>query len=204
MDLNHGLAFSPPYENIRRRLPGLPNADIVVICAGVAQSRESRWTCSAHTGVPVHHRSGDGVGFNRIFLVATNPVDIMTRVTCALSGFNPRRVLGTSTAWIPPSAVSAGKNIFPVDPRNIHAYVMGEHGDSRVCSLVSGHAGYKPILSICEESGRPVLRRGYGKNHRGGAGAAQRSSPPRKPPITASAWRWCGSPGPSSATKAAC
>ena len=92
-------------------------------------------------------------GFNGIFLVATNPVDIMTRVTCALSGFNPRRVLGTGTALDTARLRYLLGEYFSVDPRNIHAYVMGEHGDSEFVPWSQAMLATKPILSICEESG---------------------------------------------------
>ena len=64
-------------------------------------------------------------GFNGIFLVATNPVDIMTHITCTLSGFNARRVLGSGTALDTARLRYLLGEYFSVDPRNIHAYVMG-------------------------------------------------------------------------------
>ena len=64
-------------------------------------------------------------GFNGLFLVATNPVDIMTRITCTLSGFNPRRVLGTGTALDTARLRYLLGDYLKADPRNVHAYVMG-------------------------------------------------------------------------------
>ena len=102
MDLNHGLAFagsrmviySGEYDDCR-------DADIVAIAAGVAQKPGETRLDLLKRNTEVFRSIIDPVtasGFNGIFLVATNPVDIMTRITFELSGFNARRVLGSGTA----------------------------------------------------------------------------------------------------------
>lgn len=157
MDLNHGLAFSGSHMKIRAgEYSDCANADIVVICAGVAQKPgESRLDLlNRNTDV---FRSIIGPvtesGFNGIFLVATNPVDIMTRITCALSGFNPRRVIGTGTALDTARLRYLLGEYFSVDPRNMHAYVIGEHGDSEFVPWSQAMLATRPILEICEASG---------------------------------------------------
>ena len=157
MDLNHGLAFSGSHMKIYAgNYRDCANADIVVICAGVAQKPGESRLDLLQRNTRVFQSIIDPVtesGFNGIFLVATNPVDIMTRVTCALSGFNPRRVLGTGTALDTARLRYLLGEYFSVDPRNIHAYVMGEHGDSEFVPWSQAMLSTKPILSICEESG---------------------------------------------------
>ena len=157
MDLNHGLAFSGSHMKIYAGdYPDCANADIVVICAGVAQKPGESRLDLLQRNTQVFRSIVDPVtesGFNGIFLVATNPVDIMTRVTCALSGFNPRRVLGTGTALDTARLRYLLGKYFSVDPRNVHAYVMGEHGDSEFVPWSQAMLATKPILSICEESG---------------------------------------------------
>ena len=157
MDLNHGLAFSGSHMKIYAGdYRDCANADIVVICAGVAQKPGESRLDLLQRNTRVFQSIIDPVtesGFNGIFLVATNPVDIMTRVTCALSGFNPRRVLGTGTALDTAVGRYLLGEYFSVDPRNIHAYVMGEHGDSEFVPWSQAMLATKPILSICEESG---------------------------------------------------
>ena len=102
MDLNHGLAFSSSHMKIYAGdYSDCREADIVVICAGVAQKEgESRLNLLKRNKEVFRSIIGPVTdsGFNGIFLVATNPVDIMTRITYELSGFNPKRVLGTGTA----------------------------------------------------------------------------------------------------------
>ena len=96
MDLNHGLAFSSSNMKIYAgEYNDCSDADIVVIAAGVAQKPGESRLDLLQRNTAVFKSIIDPVtqsGFNGIFLVATNPVDIMTRITCTLSGFNPRRV----------------------------------------------------------------------------------------------------------------
>ena len=157
MDLNHGLAFSASHMKIRAGdYSDCANADIVVICAGVAQKPgESRLDLLNRNTEVFRSIIGPVTesGFNGIFLVATNPVDIMTRITCALSGFNPRRVIGTGTALDTARLRYLLGEYFSVDPRNMHAYVIGEHGDSEFVPWSQAMLATRPILEICEASG---------------------------------------------------
>lgn len=158
MDLNHGLAFSG--SNMKIHAGGYEecaDADIVAICAGVAQkSGESRIALlQRNTGV-FESIVGPVVksGFKGIFLVATNPVDIMTHVTQALSGFDYHQVLGTGTALDTARLRYLLGEYFSVDPRNVHAYVMGEHGDSEFVPWSQAMVATKPILDIFRSRGQ--------------------------------------------------
>ena len=102
MDLNHGLAFGQ--ANMLIKAGGYEeckDADIVVICAGVAQKPgESRLNLLKRNKQVFESVVGNVMksGFDGIFLVATNPVDIMTKITQELSGMDASRVFGTGTA----------------------------------------------------------------------------------------------------------
>ena len=156
MDLNHGLALSAsPMRIYAGDYSDCAGADIVAICAGVAQKEGESRLDLLQRNVAVFKSIIDPVtesGFNGIFLVATNPVDIMTRVTCALSGFNPRRVLGSGTTLDTARLRYLLGDYFAVDPRNVHAYVIGEHGDSEFVPWSQAMLATKPILDICAES----------------------------------------------------
>lgn len=156
MDLNHGLAFSGSNMKIYAgAYEDCSDADIVTICAGVAQKPGESRLDLLQRNTAVFRSIIDPVtesGFNGIFLVATNPVDIMTRITAVLSGFNPRRVLGTGTALDTARLRYLLGDYFNVDPRNMHAYVMGEHGDSEFVPWSQAMMATKPVLSLCEES----------------------------------------------------
>lgn len=156
MDLNHGLAFSGSNMKIYAGdYPDCGDADIAVICAGVAQKPGESRLDLLQRNIEIFRSIIKPVtesGFNGIFLVATNPVDIMTRATYMLSGFNPSRVLGTGTALDTARLRYLLGEYFSVDPRNVHAYVMGEHGDSEFVPWSQAMIATKSVLTICGES----------------------------------------------------
>ena len=156
MDLNHGLAFANSHMKIRAGdYDECEDADIVVICAGVAQKPgESRLDLLQRNTEVFRSIVGPVInsGFNGIFLVATNPVDIMTRITCALSGFNPKRVIGTGTTLDTARLRYLLGEKFSVDPRNVHAYVIGEHGDSEFVPWSQALIATKPVLEYTTEN----------------------------------------------------
>ncbi|WP_373840566.1 L-lactate dehydrogenase [Bacteroides heparinolyticus] len=156
MDLNHGLAFSSSHMRIwAGDYHDCRDADIVVIAAGVPQKPgESRRDLLKRNTV-VFKSIIDPItesGFNGIFLVATNPVDVMTQITCELSGFNPRRVIGSGTALDSARLRYLLGNYIHADPRSVHAYVIGEHGDSEFIPWSNAMLSTKPILEFFEES----------------------------------------------------
>ena len=152
MDLNHGLAFAGSSMKIYAGdYESCQDADLVVIAAGVAQKQGETRLDLLKRNTQVFRSIIEPVtasGFNGIFLVATNPVDIMTRITCALSGFNPRRVLGSGTALDTARLRYLLGEYLGVDPRNIHAYVMGEHGDSEFVPWSQAFLATKSISQL--------------------------------------------------------
>ena len=157
MDLNHGLAFSGSHMKIRAGdYADCADADIVVICAGVAQKPgESRLDLLQRNTEVFRSIIGPVMasGFKGLFLVATNPVDIMARITQQLSGLDPRRVIGSGTALDTARLRYLLGDYFSVDPRNVHAYVIGEHGDSEFVPWSQAMVATKSVLDICAESG---------------------------------------------------
>ena len=157
MDLNHGLAFANSNMTIYAgEYSDCTDADIVVICAGVAQKPGETRLDLLKRNTAVFRSIIDPVtssGFNGMFLVATNPVDIMTRITCVLSGFNPRRVMGSGTALDTARLRYLLGGYLKADPRNVHAYVMGEHGDSEFVPWSQALLATKPIMDLCTERG---------------------------------------------------
>ncbi len=155
MDLNHGLAFANSnmviyagkYEDCR-------DADIVAVSAGVAQKPgETRLDLLKRNTKVFRSIVGQvtASGFDGIFLVATNPVDIMSRITFELSGFNAKKVIGSGTTLDTARLRYLLGDYLKADPRNIHGYVMGEHGDSEFVPWSQVMLATKPILEICQE-----------------------------------------------------
>lgn len=157
MDLNHGLAFSGSHMKIYAgSYEDCKNADIVTISAGVAQKPgESRIDLLQRNLEVFKSIIGPVLqsGFNGIFLIATNPVDIMAHITQRLSGFDRSRVIGTGTTLDTARLRYLLGEYFRVDPRNVHAYVMGEHGESEFVPWSQALVATKPVLKLCGEMG---------------------------------------------------
>ena len=156
MDLNHGLAFSNSSMKIYfGDYNDCSSADIVVICAGVNQKPDESRLELLQRNTKVFSSIVPRVvasGFDGIFLVATNPVDIMTRVTYELSGFNAAKVIGTGTTLDTARLRYLLGAYFEVDPRNIHAYVIGEHGDSEFVPWSQAIMAVKPIYDVLADN----------------------------------------------------
>ncbi len=155
MDLNHGLAFAKSNMRIYAgEYKDCKDADIVVIAAGVAQKDGETRLDLLQRNTDVFRSIINPVvksGFDGIFLVATNPVDIMTRVTYELSRFGASRVIGTGTSLDTARLRYLLGDYFTVDPKNIHAYVIGEHGDSEFVPLSQVMLATKSVTEILED-----------------------------------------------------
>lgn len=156
MDLNHGLPFAKRNMLIYDgEYSDCHDADIVVIAAGVAQKEGEDRISLLKRNLEVFKSIIDPIvksGFNGIFLVATNPVDIMTKITLELSGFDPSRVIGSGTTLDTARLRSLLGDYFSIDPRNVHAYVIGEHGDSEIVPWSQAYVTTKRIYDIVDSS----------------------------------------------------
>jgi L-lactate dehydrogenase len=149
MDLNHGLAFASGHMRITAGdYAECRDAHIVAICAGAAQKPGETRLQLLERNAAVFRSIIEPViqsGFNGIFLIATNPVDIMSYIAYKLSGFNPRQVVGTGTTLDTARLHYLLGKRYQIDPRNIHAYVIGEHGDSEFVPWSQAMIATKPI-----------------------------------------------------------
>ncbi len=156
MDLNHGLPFAKRNMLIfDGEFCDCCDADIVVICAGVNQKEGESRIELLNRNYEVFKSIIDPViksGFNGIFLVATNPVDIMTKITLKLSGFESSKVIGSGTTLDTARLRYLLGDYFKIDPRNIHAYVIGEHGDSEIIPWSQAYVTTKRIYDIIDSS----------------------------------------------------
>jgi len=135
MDLNHGLSFVRPVNIRAGGYPDCEGAAIVVISAGIAQKPGQSRLDLVRINADIFRQIVPQVTeYNRdcIILVATNPVDVMTYAALKLSGFPSSRVIGSGTILDTSRLRYLLGEHLGVDPRNVHAYVIGEHGDSEV------------------------------------------------------------------------
>lgn len=134
MDLNHCLAYSPSKINIKLgEYSDCSDAKIVVIAAGANQNVGETRMDLIHKNSKIFKSIVDSVmnsGFNGIFLVATNPLDVMTYLTYKYSGLPHNKVLGTGTTLDTARLKYLISEKVGIGPKDIQAYVVGEHGDS--------------------------------------------------------------------------
>lgn len=156
MDLNHGVAFSGGNMEIYAgEYTDCCDADLVVLTAGLPQKEGQNRLDLLKENRKIFERILQSVlenGFHGIFLVATNPVDIMTRIVYEISDFPPEKVIGTGTALDTARLRYLLGEKFMIDPRNMHAYVMGEHGDSEFVPWSQAMMTTKPIFDLCGET----------------------------------------------------
>ena len=156
MDLNHGVAFSGGNMEIYAgEYTDCCNADLVVLTAGLPQKEGQNRLDLLKENLKIFETILQSVlenGFHGIFLVATNPVDIMTRIVYEISDFPPEKVIGTGTALDTARLRYLLGEKFMIDPRNMHAYVMGEHGDSEFVPWSQAMMTTKPIFDLCGET----------------------------------------------------
>ncbi len=136
MDLRHGLPFISPTEITAGTVADAgQDADFVIITAGASQKPgETRLNLVQRNVKIFKNLVGDIVEYcpNAILLIVSNPVDIMTYVTLKLSGFPSSRVMGSGTVLDTARFRSLLAEKLSLDPRSVHAYIIGEHGDSEV------------------------------------------------------------------------
>lgn len=155
MDLNHGLSFAKTNMKIYTgEYNDCHDADMVVICAGVSQKPGEDRISLLKRNQAVFESIISPIlasGFQGIFLVATNPVDIMTRMVQHFSGFDSARVIGSGTTLDTARLRYLLGAYLSVDPKNVHAYVIGEHGDSEMVPWSQAMVGTKPIRDVIAE-----------------------------------------------------
>ncbi len=135
MDLNHGLPFAHPVKIWVGDYADCKDADIVVIAADKGQPIEKSRLELAEGNFEIMKQIVPKVTeYNKdcIFLVVTNPLDVMTYAALKLSGFPKNRVIGSGTILDTARLRYLLGEHLKVDPRNVHAYIIGEHGDSEV------------------------------------------------------------------------
>ena len=134
MDLNHCLAFAPSKIDIKAgNYSDCKDAKIVVIAAGANQNPGETRMDLINKNSKIFKSIVESVmesGFNGIFLVATNPLDVMTYLTYKYSKLDPSRVIGSGTSLDTSRLRYILSEKLSMNPKNMHAYVIGEHGDS--------------------------------------------------------------------------
>ncbi|WP_421383987.1 L-lactate dehydrogenase [Bacillus salacetis] len=152
-DLSHGLPFSSPLKIWAGDYSDCADADLVVITAGANQAPGETRLDLVDKNIRIFKNIVSEVmksGFDGIFLVATNPVDILTYATWHFSGLPKERVIGSGTILDTARLRYLLGDHFDVDARNVHAYIMGEHGDTEFPVWSHATIGASPLREMID------------------------------------------------------
>ncbi len=158
-DIQHAAPFGHSCVVRGGSFDDLQGAAAIIVAAGVAQRQGEtrlelleRNTAVFEAIIPPALAAAP----QAILIVATNPVDVMTEVATHLSGLEPTRVIGSGTILDTARFRSLLADHLDVAPRSIHAYVLGEHGDSEVLCWTAAAVGAIPLVDFAAAVGRPI------------------------------------------------
>ncbi|AKI00182.1 L-lactate dehydrogenase [Hoeflea sp. IMCC20628] len=158
-DIAHATPFATTVAVRAGDYADLKNAAVVIIAAGVSQKPGESRLALLERNVEVFRSVIGGVmkaAPEAILLIATNPLDVMTFVARRISGLPAERVIGSGTILDTARLRSLLGDHLGIAPNSVHAYVLGEHGDSEVAVWSSAMAGSVPIVSFAKQIGRPL------------------------------------------------
>lgn len=157
MDLIHGIAFAPTPTKVRvGTYADCSDADIVVITAGLPQKPGETRLELVYKNSSIIQRITRQViltDFSGIFLIASNPVDVMTHVVYETSKLPARQVIGSGTTLDSARLRVMMGNYLGIDPRNIHGVIMGEHGDSELAVWSQMSVGIETLDTLLSRRG---------------------------------------------------
>jgi len=152
MDLNHGLSLAHPTRIYAADYSGCTDSDIVVIAAGAKQKPSQTRIDLVQTNADIFKDIVSKIvkyAKDAVILVVTNPVDILTYVTLKVSGFPASKVIGSGTVLDTSRFRYLLSKHCKVDPRNVHAYIIGEHGDTELPVWSNADIGGMKIEKYC-------------------------------------------------------
>jgi L-lactate dehydrogenase len=158
MDLSHGAPYIPAVEVVAGDYADLANSDLVVITAGRKQNPGQTRTDLARDNVELFRKMVPGIvkyAPEAILLVVTNPVDVLAYAAYKISGKPAQQVMSSGTVLDSARFRFLLSKHCNVDPHNIHAYILGEHGDTEFAvwsRAMIGGVLFKEYCSVCSRS----------------------------------------------------
>ena len=157
LEIGHGIPFTVPSEIYAGDYADLKDAYLVIVTAGANQMPgETRLDISEKNARVFRQIIPEIVKYNSecILLIVTNPVDVLTSLALKLSGFPASRVIGSGTVLDTARLKYLLGQKFNLDYRNIHAWMIGEHGDSELAAWSSATVAGLPVDEYCRQHGR--------------------------------------------------
>lgn len=156
MDISHGIPFAQPMRIYAGDYEDLADAGIVIITAGANQKPGETRLDLVQKNVGIFKSIIPQImaqGFDGILLVVANPVDILTYVAQKLSGLPENRVIGSGTVLDTARLMHRLSEHLQVDSGSVHAFIVGEHGDSEIAAWSSANVSGIPLEDFCEMRG---------------------------------------------------
>lgn len=161
IDLRDTLAVAPAYLKIRSgEYTDAADCDVIVITAGVPQKPgETRMDLLKKNAAIIKDMIGQimATGFNGIFVVVSNPMDVLTYLTWRYSGLPPERVIGSGTVLDSARLRYRISQRLHVHPKAIHAYQVGEHGDSELALWSCASVGGQDVRDLIDAQTRAEI-----------------------------------------------
>lgn len=156
MDISHGIPFARQMKIYAGDYDDVKDAGIVIVTAGANQQPGETRLDLVNKNVAIFKKIIPEIssrGFEGILLIVANPVDILTKVAKELSGLPENRVIGSGTVLDTARLKYRLSEHLGVDSKSIHAFIIGEHGDSEIAAFSSANISGIPLSNFCEMRG---------------------------------------------------
>ena len=156
LDISHGLPFAKPMQIYAGDYDDIIDASIAIVTAGAGQKPGETRLDHVKKNVSIFGKiipEFKKRDFNGILLVVANPVDILTYTAVKLSGLPENRVFGSGTVLDTARLKYILGEHLGVDSRSVHAFILGEHGDSEIAAWSSANVSGVPLHDFCEMRG---------------------------------------------------
>lgn len=156
LDIAHGIPFIGHVDIYAGTYDDIVDAAIVIITAGANQKPDETRLDLVHKNVGIFKSIIPEIAnrnYQGIVLVVSNPVDILTYVTCKLSNMPEDRVIGSGTVLDTARLKYKLGEHLDVDSKSVHAFIIGEHGDSEIAAWSSANVSGVPLNDFCELRG---------------------------------------------------
>lgn len=156
LDISHGIPNARPMKIYAGDYEDIADAAVIIITAGANQKPDETRLQLVQKNIAIFESiipKITAVNTEGILLVVANPVDILTQVTMKISGLDESRVIGSGTVLDTARLKNKLGEHLSVDSRSVHAFIIGEHGDSEIVAWSSANVSGIPLNDFCEMRG---------------------------------------------------
>lgn len=156
LDISHGVPFAKPVKIYAGGYDDIKSASLIIVTAGANQKPGETRLDLVKKNISIFKSIIPEIkkrNFNGVLLIVANPVDILTTVAQKLSGLPENKVIGSGTVLDTARLKHELGNHLNVDSRSVHAFIIGEHGDSEIAAWSSANVSGIPLNKFCEMRG---------------------------------------------------